>query len=330
MSSIQPNKPSTQQQPVFRRSEISLKITCPTCRIHPPDLEENFSAGDLVCRRCGTIVGDRIIDERSEWRTFASESGGVGDDPSRVGGPANPLLDGDGLETLISGSSSSNLGRLQNKVNYKPAEKNLMTNFKVIGIFCDRIGLPRVIADRAKQLFKKADEAKLTKGSRMIDGLVAACIYVACKQEQAGRTFKDISSLTQIPIKDIGRCYKIILPLLEDRQESLQPKDLIARFCSFLNLKGTEVPRLAAFIVERISELGIATGRAPTSIASACIFMACQLLGNIKSYREIAQVAGISDNTVKLNYKDLYLIRHQLLPETIPPERLLRIENPTI
>lgn len=330
MSNIQHDKSPTQQQPVFRRSEISLKITCPSCRIHPPDLEENISAGDLVCRRCGTVVGDRIIDERSEWRTFASESGGMGDDPSRVGGPANPLLDGDSLETLISGSNTSNLGRLQNKVNYRPAEKNLVTSFKVISIFCDRIGLPRVIADRAKQLFKKADEAKLTKGSRMINGLVAACIYVACKHEQAGRTFKDISSLTQIPIKDIGRCYKVLLPLLEDKQESLQPKDLIARFCSFLNLSGTEVPRLATFIVEKASSLGVATGRAPTSIASACIFMACQLLGNFKSYREIAQIAGISDNTVKLNYRDLYLIRQTLLPETISPGQMLGIEDPTI
>ena len=117
MSSIQQGNISSEQKPIFRRSQISLTVTCPSCRTLPPDLEENFAAGDLVCKRCGTIVGDRIIDERSEWRTFASESGGVGDDPSRVGGPANPLLDGDGLETMISGS-----GRFQSGSTAKQGE----------------------------------------------------------------------------------------------------------------------------------------------------------------------------------------------------------------
>lgn len=35
----------------------------------------------------------------SEWRTFSNEKAGV--DPSRVGGPENPLLSGGDLSTMI-------------------------------------------------------------------------------------------------------------------------------------------------------------------------------------------------------------------------------------
>lgn len=40
-----------------------------------------------------------MIDVGSEWRTFSNEKAGV--DPSRVGGPENPLLSGGDLSTMI-------------------------------------------------------------------------------------------------------------------------------------------------------------------------------------------------------------------------------------
>lgn len=40
-----------------------------------------------------------MIDVGSEWRTFSNEKSGV--DPSRVGGPENPLLNGSDLSTMI-------------------------------------------------------------------------------------------------------------------------------------------------------------------------------------------------------------------------------------
>lgn len=41
----------------------------------------------------------RVIDVGSEWRTFSNEKSGM--DPSRVGGPENPLLNGSDLSTMI-------------------------------------------------------------------------------------------------------------------------------------------------------------------------------------------------------------------------------------
>ena len=49
-----------------------------------PNIIEDFRSGDVVCGNCGLVLGPRIIDTRSEWRTFSNDDGG-GDDPSRVG-----------------------------------------------------------------------------------------------------------------------------------------------------------------------------------------------------------------------------------------------------
>lgn len=40
----------------------------------------------MVCRNCGLVLEDRIIDDSPEWRTFASESAGLGagEDKSRA------------------------------------------------------------------------------------------------------------------------------------------------------------------------------------------------------------------------------------------------------
>ena len=63
--------------------------------------EREPSPTDMVCGSCGLVLGDRIIDTRSEWRTFFNDDQG-NDDPSRVGDSANPLLNGPQLETGIS------------------------------------------------------------------------------------------------------------------------------------------------------------------------------------------------------------------------------------
>lgn len=34
---------------------------------------EDRSAGDIICRKCGLVAESHVIDERSEWRTFADK-----------------------------------------------------------------------------------------------------------------------------------------------------------------------------------------------------------------------------------------------------------------
>ena len=299
-----------------------------------PNLYEDFANGDMICMDCGIVVGEHIIDTRSEWRTFSNDNSG-GDDPSRVGGPSNPLLDGDQqLDTIISSRDnftgmSRELSRAQGKVGMKASDKALLNAFRTITTLCERIGLTRVITERAKHLFKIAEEEKLSKGKNT-DAFIAACIYYACRQENVTRTYKEISSLTLVPKKEIGRVFKILEPVFAKygdtsvRPSSGSTEDFIVRYCSHLNL-GNDVQKIAVSILKRDAELGITAGKSPTSTSSAIVYMAAHFSATSapKSSRDISSVSGVSESTIRSTYRELYLRRHELLRDLSIPQSLL-------
>lgn len=307
----------------LNKTDLAVKIACPDCKNPEANYIEDYASGDLICKDCGCVVGDRIIDTRSEWRTFTNDESGTGD-PSRVGGPSNPLLDSDQLDTMISmrdgGSGfAKGLIKVQNRTTVKTSERALLNAFKTISIMCDRIGLPKVISDRAKQLFKKVDDEKIMKG-KTSDGIVAACIYVACRQEKVPRTFKEISALTLVPTRDIGRCYKLLSPYVETSMGIVSTEDFMARFCSHLNLNN-EVQRCAILLAKKANEMGLLSGKSPLSVAAAGIYMITQLFPQYrKTQKEISFVARVSEITIKGTYRDLYNNRYQLIGPEIAPK----------
>jgi TFIIB zinc-binding len=48
---------------VPERPKIDLNYTlvCKDCKVTPPNIVEDFSAGDLVCGDCGLILGNRSM-----------------------------------------------------------------------------------------------------------------------------------------------------------------------------------------------------------------------------------------------------------------------------
>ncbi|KAA8567426.1 hypothetical protein EYC84_010443 [Monilinia fructicola] len=121
---------------------LNVQVMCKDCKEIPPNLVEEFSSGDLVCDTCGVVIGDRIVDTRSEWRTFSNDDQG-NDDPSRVGDAANPLLNGSQLSTTIAFGDSSvrsrELYRAQGKQGSDKSTKALLAAYKEIGAHCDAV-----------------------------------------------------------------------------------------------------------------------------------------------------------------------------------------------
>lgn len=88
-------------------------------------------------------------------------------------------------------------------------DENILTAFKSIQHMGDVISLSRLVTDSAKQLFKKVNDDKLLKG-KSPEAIMAACIYIACREHQVTRTFKEICNVTKVSKKEIGRCFKIL------------------------------------------------------------------------------------------------------------------------
>lgn len=121
---------------------------------------------------------------------------------SLPGGASDPLLGLNRLESTIISSRDSGTGRASalQKANIKikdvKEEKAILEAFREIGVMCDRIGLTKVVADAAKQFYKKVEDEKLVKAKSQ-PPVMAACIYIACRQKHVTRTFKEICALTK-------------------------------------------------------------------------------------------------------------------------------------
>ncbi|KAL3534373.1 hypothetical protein ACH5RR_002834 [Cinchona calisaya] len=293
----------------------------------------DHAAGDTVCSECGLVLESRSIDETSEWRTFADESGDH--DPVRVGGPVNPLLGDSGLSTVISkgpngSNGDSSLARLQNRGG--DPDRAIVLAFKAIANMADRLSLVATIKDRASEIYKRLEDQKCTRG-RNLDALVAACIYIACRQEGKPRTVKEICSIANgATKKEIGRAKEFIVKQLKvEMGESMEmgtihAGDYLRRFCSNLGMSNEEIKAVQE-TVQKSEEFDIR--RSPISIAAAIIYMITQLSDLKKPLRDISIATTVAEGTIKNAYKDLYPHASKIIPEWYAKEKDLKsLANP--
>ena len=206
-----PEAPAVKAPEPFQEN-LNIHLICPECREVPPNLAEDFIAGDTICASCGLVLGSRIVDTRSEWRTFANDDQG-NDDPSRVGEAANPLLNGEQLETSISfktgGAAARDLTRAQNKTINEKGQKSLLGAYKQIGAICDAHHIPPTVCNTAKLNFKMVDEGKISKG-KSSEAVIASCVFLACRQHGVPRSFREAHEMCNVSKKEIGRTFKMI------------------------------------------------------------------------------------------------------------------------
>ena len=234
------------------------------------------------------------------------------------------------LDTVISfrdgGSGiARELQRAASRGSASRSERNLLQAFRDISSWCDQFSLPKTISDIAKQLYKRSDEEKLLRG-KPLEAVIAACIFIACRQAHVPRTFREICNLTHVSKKVLGQCYKALEQAFNltpgasaDRNSNTPsslngPEDLLVRYCNHLDLPPNVQP-ICSDIIIKARELGIADGRSPVSIAGGAIYFSCHLLGKPKSAKEISSVAGVSEGTIKLVYRLYYAEREKLVKE---------------
>ncbi|CAN6444081.1 unnamed protein product [Victoria cruziana] len=181
-----------------------------------------------------------------------------------------------------------------------------------------RLGLVATIKDRANEIYKKVEDSKSIRG-RNQDAILAACLYIACRQEDKPRTVKEICSVANgASKKEIGRAKEFIVKLLEEElgksmeMGTIHAGDFLRRFCSHLGMNNQAV-KAATEAVARSEELDIR--RSPISIAAAVIYMISQLSDDKKPLRDISLATGVAEGTIRNSYKDLYPHAAKLIPD---------------
>lgn len=316
-----------------------VRTVCPECKTYPANIVDEYSSGDTVCADCGLVLGERIVDTRSEWRTFSNDDTS-GADPCRVGEAANPLLNGSQLDTKIEfqpGNKSLDLQRAHKKVGEATTNRALVAAYAEIGAFCEAIQITPHVSTTAKSLFKLVHDNKALK-SKPQSAVIAGCIFIACRQCSVPRTFTEIFALTRISKKEIGRIFKLLerffithgtaktSALAKPGVEADTSHEyavttattahaLMIRFCSGMNL-GPRVTAVAEEVAKRVDRNDLLSGRSTLTSCGAVIYMVSHLMGNQRTIKAVAAAVGVSQNTLRAAYKHLKAGHEKILDPT--------------
>eukprot|EP00958_Prasinococcus_capsulatus_P024467 scaffold3826_cov407-Prasinococcus_capsulatus_cf.AAC.12 len=182
----------------------------------------------------------------------------------------NPLLKEGGLGLSVANSSKGNTdfggSRLVRHANKHADDRMLLNAFGEMGHMASqyvclsrrklvcltrpltlnhcavRLGLPTTVTDRANEIFAKIVEKQAYKG-RTLDSIYAATLYIACRQDDKPRTFKELCAVCKTADKrDISKAYRHISKHIPHEELAHVPvihaSDFIRRFASHLGMKG--------------------------------------------------------------------------------------------
>ena len=207
----------------------------------------------------------------------------------------------------ISSKNRAQLYRLrkwQRRIRVSNAtERNLAFALSELDRMASALGLSRNVRETAAVVYRKAVDKNLIRG-RSIEGVAAAALYAACRQCSVPRTLDEIAEVSRVSRKEIGRTYRFISRELNLQLTPTSPIDYVPRFCSGLKLKG-EVQSKAVEILRQAAEKELTSGRGPTGVAAAAIYIASVICGDRRTQREVADVAGVTEVTIRNRYKEL-------------------------
>ena len=178
-------------------------LVCSVCKSN--QIITDIESGEIICSKCGQVISDKIQEIRPEWRNFASLSSMDPNDRNRIGMPTSLARHDMGLSTIIGRTDRdasgqkidagmrSAMGRLRTwdlrtKI-HTPTERSLKQAFFQLEILKDKLGLPDTVVEKTAYIYRKAQERQLVRG-RTISGILAAAVYIACREMGISRTLK--------------------------------------------------------------------------------------------------------------------------------------------
>jgi len=264
------------------------------------------------CYKCG-YVGNEVIEEGAEWRYY-----GINDtrgyNPTRTGNIINPLLPKSSMGTFIGGNKYSNIQRLHTWSSMPSSERSLWMIYKKINRLLQNSDITNKIIEQSKYYYKMITENDkklkgiLTRGS-IREGLIAACIYISCKNNGVPKHSSEIASLCNIDENLVTKGLKKFVEIekrkrLNINNKQTKPSEFVNIYCNKLNLP-TDIKRLCMIICERTNKLRILKNNTPPSVASGIVYLIIIKLKLNVPKTKLINIIKISEVTLNKTFKKL-------------------------
>lgn len=282
--------------------DLQLCLVCRGHLICDPD------SGEEVCGSCGVVARDNL-ELVAERRAFTLEEM---EKRYRTGEPSSLMMHDMGLSSFIDAKNIdangrqiqrySEIERLRrlNKIaaSNDSKIKNLNKAMREIRRISEILGIGTPVAKRAAYLYRKALYKGLIKG-RSISGIVAAAIYIACKDTGTPRSINEIQELIgKSDRKNISYYYKFLIREMKIHVPLSAPSDSISRIAGRARLSERTV-RKGLEILAHVQDNALLSGKSPASLAAAALYLATLETGEYTTQIRIAIAANVSTVTVR-------------------------------
>jgi len=293
-------------------SIINFELKCKRCA--KTQIITDFNSGEVFCGSCGFVIGEQLENFGKESNYLDAQK-----DTKRTGARITLSRHDFGLSTIIDSKNkdakgnainskmSSTIKRIRIQDSRSHLAKHSDINFKVAFDFLERIqdklGVSDNVKETAAYIYRKAVERKITTG-RQIYSVVAASMYIACRNTQTLRNLRDISEVTNIKRKQISQSYRAIVKQLDMKIPVVDQARYVLKISSILNASiGTK--NLALKILQKADEMDLIAGRDPIGIAAASIYYSGLITNENFTQTQISDASGMTSVTVRNRFHEI-------------------------
>ena len=296
---------------------------CDICETYDIYIEHS----NVYCNKCGLLL-NIVLDQTPEWRYYGANDSKQSN-PTRCGYISNKLLPKSSLGTLVTRryGESYEMRKIRkyhswNSMPYR--ERSLYDVFTTITIRSKNHGISGCIIEEAKTLYKLVSENKISRGSNR-KGLIAACIYIACKIKNVPRSSKEIAEIFSISPTNMTKGCKRFMNIINTNNitnnvsinlSSSTSTDFIHRFCSKLNLSN-DIIKICLYVANKAEEYYLVSENTPPSVAAGSIYLVSMTFNLKLSKKDISKQCKISEVTICKCYKKLKEYYEYIFPDDI-------------
>ena len=287
---------------------------CPSCR--SSDIIFDNEKGEYVCNGCGLIIEENVTDSGPEWRAFDADQRNA---RARTGAPMKYMKSNKGLVTEIDMYNKDIRGtKIPSKQQAQlyrmrkwhkrasiasSSERNYLIALPELNRVASYLGIPDNIKEQTALLYRQCVKNNLIRG-RPIETVVNAALYATCRKAGMPRTLEEIARVSGVSKKEVGRSFRVIAHELHLKIPLTDPSAYVPRYVSALKLSG-DAQEKAVLLLDQAMKKGLVSGRSPTGVSAAAVYIAGALVGERRTQKEVADVAGVTEVTIRNRYREL-------------------------
>lgn len=175
----------------------------------------------------------------------------------------------------------------------------------------------RQLVDTTMDIYTRLCEKRMLRGAAT-QPLSIAAFFVSCRKLLIPCSFFELSKLTGVSKKDIGRYSKLIQTELQEAIEPVSFESYVERFAKILEMSQEE-----KFIVQRAVSKAMehSGGRCHLSIIAGCILASASVSHSMSRYtkKDISEALGVAEATVASSFRALVPYMTDMFPSYVPP-----------